>query len=469
MWDACVGNAMTDASNTLGTARPDKAARQIDTPAKRIRLSRRKNPYWQGVSGGRGGVSLGYRRGHGVGTWVVKVVIDGARTEERLGVADDDGAGNEALSFPAAVSAALQWGEQQFAIIEVSRETAREATVPTVWSAVATYAAKRKKLAGHEGSEVNLLRHVPKDSSFAKLRLAKLTAKAMEDWVAQLERLPRTKKKRKSGDPAPTLPPLEPGTRNRLLGDLRAALNDAAFRHRRILPGHILAEIKAGSTNEPIDEEARKQLLSDSQVLAIIESAFEIDVDFAYLVLIAAMTGARYSQIARLKVSDTQIANCRIMMPSSRKGRNRKSRAPAAIAVHPEVMDRLNPLVARRASTEVLLWRWVHKRVGKPPRWIRDKRRTWGDASEVKKLWAKTVKLSGVPDDTIMYALRHSSIVRGLMENMPVRVVAALHDTSVRMIELHYSAFILDMADELARKHAMPLSGKKKRVLQAAE
>jgi hypothetical protein len=115
------------------------------------------------------------------------------------------------------------------------------------------------------------------------------------------------------------------------------------------------------------------------------------------------------------------------------------------------------------------LWRWVHKRVGNPPRWIKDKQRTWGDASEVKNLWAKTVELSGLPDDTIMYALRHSSIVRGLMANLPVRLVAALHDTSVVMIEKHYSAFILDMADELARKHAISLGGEKSAVLQAAE
>jgi hypothetical protein len=130
---------------------------------------------------------------------------------------------------------------------------------------------------------------------------------------------------------------------------------------------------------------------------------------------------------------------------------------------------RLRPLLARRASTEILLWRWVHKRVGNPPRWIKDKRRTWGDASEVKNLWAKTVELSVVPDDTIMYALRHSSIVRSLMANLPVRLVAALHDTSVDMIEKHYSAFILDMADELARKHAISLNGENKPVLQAAE
>jgi hypothetical protein len=39
----------------------------------------------------------------------------------------------------------------------------------------------------------------------------------------------------------------------------------------------------------------------------------------------------------------------------------------------------------------------------------------------------------------IPYALRHSSIVRGIRANLPIRLIAALHDTSVTMIERHYS------------------------------
>jgi hypothetical protein len=61
---------MTDAIETPGK-RAGKI-REIDTIAKRVRLPARKNPYWQGISGGRGGVSLGYRKGAAGGVWVVK-------------------------------------------------------------------------------------------------------------------------------------------------------------------------------------------------------------------------------------------------------------------------------------------------------------------------------------------------------------------------------------------------------------
>ena len=39
----------------------------------------------------------------------------------------------------------------------------------------------------------------------------------------------------------------------------------------------------------------------------------------------------------------------------------------------------------------------------------------------------------------------------------PVRLVAAVHDTSVAMIEKHYGAFIVDAAEDLLRAAAVPL------------
>jgi integrase len=450
---------MTSATEDMGTQRFGKI-RQIDTAAKRAKLPARKNPYWHGISGGRGGVSLGYRKGASGSVWVVKIVIDGQRTEERLGTADDEVAfTGPSLSFPAAVSAALEWSKQQVAIVEASAEATRAAAVPTVRSVIEEYSAQRKKRAGgKEGSVEALLAHVPVDGKFARIRLAKLTEKAIEEWVAQLQRRPKRKGKRKTKSNGVDMRPLAPGSRNRMLGDLRAALNAAAGKYRREIPGHLHAEIKAGTRNEPNDGEARKQLLTDEQARAIVRAAFEVDEDFGYVVFFAAITGARYSQIVRLTVSDVQIGKRRVMMPSSRKGRKRKPQPAAAIPVHAEAVIRLKALVVGRVGSERLLTRWAYKRVGKPPRWIKDKRRIWGVASETRKLWAKAIAIAGVSEDTIMYALRHTNIVRGLIAGLPVRLVAALHDTSVAMIEKHYSAYITDMSDELARPHALSLT-----------
>lgn len=140
------------------------------------------------------------------------------------------------------------------------------------------------------------------------------------------------------------------------------------------------------------------------------------------------------------------------MMPSSRKGKNREPGARAAVPVGPDVLERLAPAVADRQSDEPLLLRWSYRQMGGPGHWTRDKRQAWGRASEIKDLWVETVKRAGVPTGTVMYALRHSSIVRGLTKNLPVRLVAALHDTSSEMIEKHYAAFIIDITEDIARQ-----------------
>ena len=44
-----------------------------------------------------------------------------------------------------------------------------------------------------------------------------------------------------------------------------------------------------------------------------------------------------------------------------------------------------------------------------------------------------------------------------LLANVPIRVVAATHDTSVVMIERTYSAFIADHADAVARPALLEL------------
>ena len=55
------------------------------------------------------------------------------------------------------------------------------------------------------------------------------------------------------------------------------------------------------------------------------------------------------------------------------------------------------------------------------------------------------------PRQVTMYALRHSSIVRMILANVPIRIVADHHDTSVLMIERNYSQLIGQHSDALVR------------------
>jgi integrase len=72
--------------------------------------------------------------------------------------------------------------------------------------------------------------------------------------------------------------------------------------------------------------------------------------------------------------------------------------------------------------------------------------------SDHSRLFTRTVQRANLdPDEVTIYALRHSSITRQLTAAVPIRIVAALHDTSVAMIERTYSAQIDKHADEIVR------------------
>jgi hypothetical protein len=72
--------------------------------------------------------------------------------------------------------------------------------------------------------------------------------------------------------------------------------------------------------------------------------------------------------------------------------------------------------------------------------------------------WREALVAAELPGDLVPYSLRHSSIVRGLRAGLPVRLVAAVHDTSVAMIEKHYGAFIVDATEDLLRRALVPMS-----------
>jgi len=110
-----------------------------------------------------------------------------------------------------------------------------------------------------------------------------------------------------------------------------------------------------------------------------------------------------------------------------------------------------------------LLERWRHVQVKSAKRrnatqtWERSGRGPWETPFEMTRLWRQACDDAGLPAATIPYALRHSSIVRGLRFGLPIRLVAAIHDTSVGRIERHYSRWITEGLDEMAARAVAPL------------
>ena len=167
-----------------------------------------------------------------------------------------------------------------------------------------------------------LKKHVLSDDTFAKTPLAKLTSEKIIAWRKRLA------------------PNLSGRSVNWILTVTRAALNYAADQHRRALPSNISVEIKVGTKAVPSDTNARKQILVDADIRRLIAGAFAVDEtgDFGRLILCLAATGARFSQVTRIRVADVQVERMRIMVPPARKGRAGKTPVPIAVPVGPDVI-----------------------------------------------------------------------------------------------------------------------------------
>jgi integrase len=229
---------------------------------------------------------------------------------------------------------------------------------------------------------------------------------------------------------------LKPATVNRTSTVFKAALNLAAESDARISTRRAW-EIGLASFADA--QVSRNVILGDNVVRSIIAGAYQECEEFGLFVDVVGVTGGRPSQIRRVEVSDLQAdrPDPRLMMPSSRKGRGQKKVARRPVPITASLARRLSAAAAERSGNDLLLV----KKSGEP--WKKS------DHSRPFKRVVKAVALD--PAEVTMYALRHSSIVRQLLGNTPIRVVAVNHDTSVAMLERTYSLYIGDHADALAR------------------
>ncbi|MGK7870762.1 tyrosine-type recombinase/integrase [Falsiroseomonas sp. E2-1-a20] len=423
----------------------------LNNRTARMGLKARAKPYFRLV---REGLHLGYYRSAAgrSGTWSARRYVGDQRYETAaLGQADDfahspaDGA--SILTFDQASKAAAKWADAQ-ANAERAALTAEAA--PTVRKAVETYIASRRTRDAKAGADTaTRLTHHVLSAPLADVLLTNLTEADLEQWRTRLQRGGRASK--------PGTAPLSAATLARVLNDLRAALRAAAAKSK--LPADVLTTITAGcSRPEGASRPRAKQVLPDADVRKIVEAAAAQDDDFGLLVLVMAATGARMDQVARATVADFQADQRRLMVPVSRKGRGSKAQSHVAVPLPDDVVARLRPLATGRPGHEALLLRWHHRQepgdkpAGRLPRWVREDRRPWRTPSEMARAWRATVAAAGLPDDLVPYCLRHSSIVRGLRAGLPVRLVGAVHDTSVAMIESHYGAFIVDATEDLLRR-----------------
>jgi integrase len=364
---------------------------------------------------------------------------------DTLGAADDGVEANDdtVLNFKQALDRANTWLAKQ-----VAGGRSLDPNM-TVGMAVTAYIATRESRSSGDvrarksSAHYNLNRFVVPDATLNDLRLSALTEADLRSWQRRLESVSAT-------------------TKQRISTDLKAALNRAFEEHRQVLPNDFPLIVRYGLRAPMIDgsdtaDVARdNQVLTDAQIRSILDSAKinDADGDHFLLTLLLAATGARFSQLIRMRVADVQVKLSRIMVPPSRKGKGKSLRL-IPVPIGTDVMAVVETAARGRASSEILLQRWRHRQI-KPTEWERIERRPWTSASELTRWWTRVVEHAGCPG-VIPYAFRHSSIVRALRAGLPIRLVAAVHDTSVVMIEKHYARWITESLDDLTARAVVPL------------
>jgi integrase len=381
-------------------------APKLDSRSARLKLPIRKGPYFHKIARG---LSLAYRRNKTAGTWVVRGTSNGMDWADAIGNADDyqDADGIKVLTFNQAQDAARKRVK-----IGPSYDASK------VGGAIEEYAASLKERGGDDIRNIGRLKkHLPPDLAGKMVGLlvsADLTA-FRSSLVGRMAKV----------------------SVNRTISILRAALNHAADNSDEKITNRNAWHV--GLKALPLDDDdvnVGKAILPEPAIRVIVAQCYAISPQFGEYIETLAVTGTRASQADRLNGPDVEMGRKpRLMMPSSRKGRKKAIRFPVPI-----------PLALAQHLA------------GRTGRLFSHDGRAFNDWDR-RKLFAQAVEAAGYGADAITpYSLRHSSIVRALLANVPIRVVAARHDTSVKQIEATYSRYILDHSDELDRRSILDMT-----------
>ena len=387
----------------------------LESRSARLKLKVRRRPY-SGPSLARG-IALMYRRNKTNGTWVMKASTgSNAYWTKGFALADDfeDADDNNVLTFHQAQDAAkkLARGDNGSALI-------------TVDGALTAY---RADLIARQANPYNAEHpRVRLGSHLLARPVALLTSAELTNWRDGL------------------LGTMRPATINRLCRCVCAALAQAATRDHRRIRNREAWEI--GLANLPNAQVARNVILPDDKVHEFVARAYALDDQFGLLTETLAITGARPSQAVRLRVEDLHDHPLRpkLMMPKSAKGggrnRTQKKLERYSVPITATLSKRLKAAATGRPAEAPLL--------------LQGDGSAWGDnpGQYYHRQVDKVVTAIGLdPAEVTMYCLRHSSIVRMLLRSVPIRLVASLHNTSVAMIEKHYSRYITEHSiDDITR------------------
>jgi integrase len=388
---------------------------KLDTRAARQRLKQRREPHWRSISEG---LAIGYRRGAKGGTWIARhYSAEHGRRFRSIGTTDDvaDADGAHVLSFAQAQEAARKW------FADLARHDRGDVVRNGPYMVgdcteeyLAWFNAHRKS--GYD-AQCRVHTHIGPD--LGDIRCDQLTTDRIQRWLRNLADSParlRTRKDAKSPNFREFNKADQDAVRrrrasaNRTLTVLKAALN-RAWREGKIHSDEAWRRV------EPFAgvDAARARYLTVTEAKRLVNAS---DPDFRSLVQAALVTGARYGELASLRVGDFNPDSQTLHVRTSKSGKGRH------VVLTDEGATLFEHLAAGKPCDSFLLT----KADGS----------SWKAAHQARPM-AEVCRRAKIAPPISFHCLRHTWASLSVMAGGPLMVVARnLGHSDTRMVEKHY-------------------------------
>lgn len=408
------------------------------------------------------GQYLAYRRPEsgGAGSWLARLKQEGKILQSRLGTADDfsDADGSGVLTFAQAQEKAQAW----FDHLADEARFARDGVVRVAGPFTVTLAMD----AYFEDAERRGVKGLDRDKQRSKawiiptlgaLEVAELTRPRIEAWARMMAEAPKRKRmpkfgvdqkqKKVSPDEAEDVKrpstPTEDEKRarkdsaNRVLSTLKAALNFALDRGR-VKHGEAWQTVKP----YPNTTSARVRFLTPEEQVRLVNAC---PPDFRRLVHGALFTGARYGELARLRMGDFNAKAGTLFIEFSKSGKARH------IVLTAEAQEFFTSLTSGYPAISLMFVRGGVER-----RKHLDVGEAWGK-SDQSRFMAEACKAAKVAKATF-HELRHTYASGLVNAGLPMAYVAAqLGHADTRVTEKHYGHLAPTALADAIRKLAPTL------------
>ena len=399
----------------------------LDNRTNRLRLKPRHEPYWATLSKGE---HLGYYRTKAGGTWIAKwrSPSDGCRLKESLGIADDfqpaDGA--KVLDWKQAQKMAFAWFET--CLRKASLRSSGDSIAfgkYTVADALMEYLedARRKGQKGTKIAEQVINARIKPD--LGHIEVSKLGAGRIRAWHLKLSQSGRQRTGKTRTEPTFQPAPksedekrARKNTANRILAILKRALN-LALENQRVSDGREWQVVKPFKGVMV----CRVRFLSTEEVTRFLNVCAP---DFRKLVHGALATGARYGELAKLRVMDFNLKAGTVFIADSKSGK------PRHIVITDEGKTLFRNLTEGRNADELIFQRDSVKRVLR-----KELGQAWGhtDQASFMESACEESKLGSFT----FHELRHTYASMLVNAGCPLVYVAAqLGHADTRMVEKFY-------------------------------